>query len=189
MAIIDFFDRGWRINPRGAAYVMDDRRYTFDEIGALSCRIANGLIGAGFQREAKAAVWAGNDPIAWTCTLGLWRAGMAWIPVNPRSPAEESLHVLSAFDCEAIFFQKMFAPMVDAVRPQLPNVRLWVCIDGEHPNAASLDQWCGSLPATPPNIACDPDAVVAVMPTGGTTGLPKGVMNTHRSFQTFCAHY
>jgi acyl-CoA synthetase (AMP-forming)/AMP-acid ligase II len=189
MAIIDFFDRGWRINPRGAAYIMDDRRYTFDEVGALSCRIANGLVDAGFRREAKAAVWSGNDPIAWTCTLGLWRAGMAWIPVNPRSPAEESLHILSAFDCEVIFFQKQFAPMVDAVRPRLPDVRLWVCIDGEHADAPSLDQWCGSLPATPPAVASDMDDVVAVMPTGGTTGLPKGVMNTHRSIQTFCAHY
>ena len=40
MAIIDFFDQGWRSNPRGAAYVVDERSYSFTEIGELSCRIA-----------------------------------------------------------------------------------------------------------------------------------------------------
>ena len=39
MAIIDFFDRGWRINPKGTAYLQDDRRYSFDEIGELSSEL------------------------------------------------------------------------------------------------------------------------------------------------------
>ena len=38
MAIIDFFDRGWRIDPHGIAYIQDDRGYSFQEIRALSCR-------------------------------------------------------------------------------------------------------------------------------------------------------
>ena len=43
---------------------------------------------------------------AWTCTLGLWRANMCWIPVGARNPAEENHYVLDAFDCEVLFFQK-----------------------------------------------------------------------------------
>ena len=109
MAIIDFFDRGWRINPKGAAYIQDDRRYSFDEVGELSCRIANGLLALGLPKETKGAVWAVNDVTAWTCTLGLWRANMCWIPVGARNPAEENHYVLDAFDCEVLFFQKYFA--------------------------------------------------------------------------------
>ena len=44
MAIIDFFDRGWRLNPEGIAYIQDERRYSFAEVGELSCRIANALL-------------------------------------------------------------------------------------------------------------------------------------------------
>ena len=89
MAIIDFFDRGWRIDPEATAYIQGERSYSFRETGELSCRIANALLGAGFGREAKGAVWADNDVTAWTCTLGLWRAGMAWNPVNgPKAPDE-----------------------------------------------------------------------------------------------------
>ena len=189
MAMIDFFDQGWSRNPDGAAYVMDERSWSFTEIGALSCRIANGLIDAGFGRGGKAAVLAANDPLAWTCTLGVWRAGMAWIPVNPRSSAGENFYILDAFDCEAVFYQRLFAPMIDALRPRLPRVRLWVCTDEERPDAPSLATWVRDQPATRPDVGSAMDDLAALMATGGTTGMPKGVMNTHRSLQTFVANY
>jgi acyl-CoA synthetase (AMP-forming)/AMP-acid ligase II len=192
MAIIDFFDRGWRINPKGAAYIQDDRRYTFDEVGELSCRIANGLLALGLPKETKGAVWSTNDVMAWTCTLGLWRANMCWIPVGARNPSEENQYVLDAFDCEVLFFQKDFAPVVAELRPRLPKIRLWICIDDElpdFPGARSLARWVKDQPATRPDVPVDMDDVVMLSATGGTTGMPKGVMNTHRSAQTFCAHF
>ncbi len=192
MAIIDFFDRGWRINPKGTAYLQDDRRYSFDEIGELSCRIANGLLAAGLPKETKGAVWAVNDVTAWACTLGLWRANMCWIPVGARNSADENHYVLDAFDCEVLFFQKYFAPVIAELKPRLPQIKLWICIDDElpeFPGARSLASWVKDQPATPPNVPVDLDDVVMLSATGGTTGMPKGVMNTHRSAQTFCAHF
>ena len=47
MAIIDFFDRGWAMGGDAVAYVQDHRRFSFDEVGALSCRIANRLLALG----------------------------------------------------------------------------------------------------------------------------------------------
>jgi acyl-CoA synthetase (AMP-forming)/AMP-acid ligase II len=192
MAIIDFFDRGWRINPRSVAYIQDEREFTFEDVGELSCRIANGLIEEGFGREAKGAVWAGNDVTAWCCTLGLWRAGMCWIPVGARNPSAENQFILDAFDCEVLFFQKEFAPVVAGLRPSLRKVKTWICIDGdspEVPEARSLQGWIADQPPTRPRVDVDMDDVVVLSPTGGTTGTPKGVMNTHRSTQTFCAHF
>jgi len=192
MAIIDFFDRGWRINPEGAAYIQDDRSYSFNEVGELSCRIANGLLAAGFPKETKGAVWAVNDVTAWTCTLGLWRANMCWIPVGARSSADENHYVLDAFDCEVLFFQKYFASVIAELKPRLPKIKLWICVDGdppELPDARSLMDWVKDQPATRPNVPVDMDDVVMLSSTGGTTGMPKGVMNTHRSVQTFCAHF
>jgi acyl-CoA synthetase (AMP-forming)/AMP-acid ligase II len=192
VAIIDFFDRGWRINATGVAYLQDDRHYSFDEVGQLSCRIANALLAEGFDRETKGAVWAGNDVTAWACTLGLWRAGMCWIPVGARNPAAENHFVLDAFDCEVLFFQQEFASVVAGLKPQLPKVRTWICIDGaapEVPGARSLQDWIADQPATRPNVDVALDDVVVLSATGGTTGSPKGVMNTHRSTQTFCAHF
>ena len=192
MAIIDFFDRGWRIDPRATAYVQDDRTWSFDEVGALSCRIANGLLAMGLPPGTKGAVWATNDVTAWTCTLGLWRANMCWIPVGARNAVEENHYVLDSFDCEVLFFQKYFAASIAELRPHLPNIRLWICIDGEAPEtpgARSLADWVAGQPSTRPEVAVDMGDVVMLSATGGTTGKPKGVMNTHRSVQTFCAHF
>jgi acyl-CoA synthetase (AMP-forming)/AMP-acid ligase II len=129
---------------------------------------------------------------AWSCTLGLWRAGMCWIPVGARNPAAENHFVLDAFDCEVLFFQHEFAPVVAGLHPKLPNVKAWICIDGEAPDvpgSRSLQDWIADQPAKRPNVDYDLDDVVVLSATGGTTGSPKGVMNTHRSTQTFCAHF
>ncbi|WGY71368.1 AMP-binding protein [Burkholderia cepacia] len=189
MAIIDFYDRGWRLNPDGIAYIQDERSYTFQEIGELSCRIANGLLAAGFAKEAKAAVWADNDVIGWSCALGMWRAGLAYIPVNGRNAVAENQYALDAFDCEVLFFHQAFAPVIDALRPSLPKIRLWVCLDADLPWAPSLATWSGCQPATLPAVEYAMDDVVALSATGGTTGAPKGVMNTHRSLQTYFAQF
>lgn len=192
MAIIDFFDRGWRINPQGTAYIQDERHYGFQEVGELSCQIANALLAGGFPKETKGAVWAANDVTAWTCTLGLWRANMCWIPVGARNSVNENQQILDSFDCEILFFQKEFAAAISSLRDRLPKVKLWICVDDDAKDVADsirLNDWIKNHPTTAPHVKVDMDDVVALSPTGGTTGVPKGVMNTHRSMQTFCAHF
>jgi len=189
MAIIDFYDRGWGINPAGAAYIQGDRSYSFNEVGELSCRIANKLLALGLPKETKGAVWSANDVTAWACTLGLWRANMTWIPVNARSAAEEIHYTLDAFDCEVMFYQGAFAAVIAELRPRLPRIRHWICIDGEGADAPSLASWIAGQPVTRPEVPYAMDDVIMLSPTGGTTGMPKGVMNTHRSAQTFVAHF
>jgi acyl-CoA synthetase (AMP-forming)/AMP-acid ligase II len=192
VALIDFFDRGWRMNPQGAAFIQDEREYTYQEVGELSCRIAHALLATGLGGGGRGAVWAANDTIAWTCALSLWRANMAWIPVGARSAAEENHFVLDGFDCQVLFFQRAFAADVARLQSSLPKVQHWICIDGdspEVPGSRSLTDWIEGQPATKPQVAVDLDDVVAITPTGGTTGVPKGVMNTHRSLQTMIAHF
>jgi len=189
MAIIDFFDRGWRINPSGTAYIQGERKFSFQEIGELSCRIANALVGAGLDGNTKGAVWADNDVTAWTCVLGLWRARGVYIPINGRNAFEENEYILDSFDCEVLFFQQAFAPLVEELRPRLSKVKLWVCIDAELPWAPSVSTWSANWPSTAPLLDVSMDDMVTLSATGGTTGKPKGVMNTHRAYQTYFAQF
>ncbi|WP_324731199.1 AMP-binding protein [Pseudomonas paeninsulae] len=189
MAIIDFYDRGWAINPEGVAYIQDERSYSFNEVGELSCRIANKLLALGLPKETKGAVWSTNDVTAWGCTLGLWRANMCWIPVNARNSVEENHYILDAFDCDVMFYQSYFASIIADLRPRLPKIKHWICIDADQADAPSLAAWSADQPTSRPEVPFDMDDMVMLSPTGGTTGMPKGVMNTHRSTQTFIAHF
>ncbi len=103
--------------------------YTFNEVGELSCRIANHLLDLGLPKETKGAIWAANDVTAWTCTLGLWRANMTWIPVEARNSVADNHYILDAFDCEVMFYHSSFEAVIAELRPTLPKIRHWVCVD------------------------------------------------------------
>ncbi len=188
MAITDFFDRGCTINARGPAFVMEGQRWTFDEAYGLTCQVSHALVAQGLPKGTKGAVLSGNHPLSWMCVLGLWRAGLAWVPLNPRGSLREQQQLLQGFDVEVLFFQQAFAPAIEQVRASCQQLRLLVCIDGTAPGCESLPGWLADAPRTPPAITVDPEDLAALMPTGGTTGLPKGVMLTHRNLSVSMAN-
>ncbi|NUU19956.1 MAG: AMP-binding protein [Streptomycetaceae bacterium] len=187
MAVIDFFDRGRAINPTGVAYRCDDEVWTFDDAAALSCRIAHALLGAGIRRESKVAVLSPNSARAWICVLGAWRAGAAWVPLNPANPVRENVRLLRRFDVEVLFYHPELADQVEEMKFASPGVGVYVALAAGADDAA-LTEWTAGRPDTPPPVRFAMDDVVAVAPTGGTTGEPKGVMHTHRNLSAMVAH-
>lgn len=188
MALTDFFDRGLSLGPQNIAYSKDAENWTFQEAHDASCRVAQGLVASGLPKETRCAVLAGNDPLAWLCVLGIWRVGLAWVPLNPRSTPDDHIQLLNGFDVEVLFFHKAFAPVVEAVRSGCEGLKLLVCIDGEVEGAKAFADWCGALPATPPAQRAGSDDLAAIMPTGGTTGAPKGVMLSQRNLSLSIAN-
>ncbi|MBP7779978.1 MAG: AMP-binding protein [Burkholderiaceae bacterium] len=181
MAITDFFDRGVLLNRNGCAFVLDELRWSYAEAHEITCKIGHALLGLGLPKETKAAVLSANHPLSWMCVLGLWRAGCTWVPVNPRSSLEEQEQLLDGFDVEVLFFQSYFSQSVEQLRAKCPKLKHLICIDGVAPGSSTLASWIADQPVDPPRHLCEPDDLAAIMPTGGTTGIPKGVMLTHRN--------
>ncbi len=181
MSLIAFFDRGARFGADRIAYTMDGDDWTFGQSRDVTCKVAHALIAMDLPLETKCAVLANNDPKAWLCVLAFWRAGLAWVPLNPRSPVEDHIQLVSGFDVEVLFFHAAFAGDIEAIRQACPQVRQFICIDGEVPGTTAFDDFCGAYPATDPGRYFPEDTLAAIMPTGGTTGAPKGVMETHRN--------
>ncbi|GAB3076319.1 AMP-binding protein [Nocardioides zeae] len=187
MPIIDFFDRGWASSPDAVAYCTDDESWTYDEARELSCRIGHALLDEGLQREGKVAVLSPNAPLAWICVLGVWRAGGAWVPLNPGNPAHENADLLRRFDVEVLFYDPALADQVEEFVRQGLDLRLVALRPAA--DVTVLEDWLGGRPSYPPVVVGQQmDDVVAISPTGGTTGVPKGVMNTHRSFSVMVVH-
>ena len=120
--------------------------------------------------------------------FGISRAGAVWCPVNPRNEAAENRELLELFECTVLVFQQHFAPLVDAIRGDLPRLTTLVCLDGDVEWALSWDDF---LAAGSSYAAVEPvepvDDVAMIVGTGGTTGRPKGVQLTGTNLETMTA--
>ena len=124
---------------------MDGRDLSYGEVQRLSYRIARGLDRSGIAPGEKVAILSGNDPLAFSCVFGISRAAAVWCPINPRNEAAENKMILDQFDCSLLLFHSSFAPMIEAVRQDLPKLRTLVCLDIELPFAPSFDRWLAGL--------------------------------------------
>ncbi|PDT78508.1 AMP-binding protein [Bradyrhizobium sp. C9] len=186
MRFIDYLDKGASLGADAPCLTMDGRDLSYGEVQRLSYRIARGLERSGIAPGEKVAILSGNDPLAFACVFGISRAAAVWCPINPRNEATENKFILDQFDCSLLLFHSSFAPMVEAVRQDLPKLRALVCLDTELPFAPSFDRWLDGLA----DDVFQREAIddLAMIPgTGGTTGKPKGVMLSGRNIEAMTA--
>ncbi|MFD0656105.1 class I adenylate-forming enzyme family protein [Thermocatellispora tengchongensis] len=186
MALIDFFDRGWRRNRDGLAYVMGQEAWTFEEARIYTCRVAVGVRRLAHGMEGTAAVLAPNSPAAWMCVLGIWRAGLAWLPLNPGYPPKVLADHLRRFDGRLVFFDSRLLNEVMELQADLSrhgSKVKFVCLDEPIESFESVTDWSDTSCAE-----AETNSIVAIMPTGGTTGRPKGVVVTQQNATAFVSH-
>lgn len=192
MRIIDFFDRGVRLNPDRVCLKDAQLARSYRDVQIRTYRIANALIGWGLQPEGKAAVYSPNAVLAFECVLGVLRAGAAWVPVNAKNVASENAYILDNCDVELLFYHSEFEANIEIFRAQCPQIRKYVCIDRAGAGSAAnvyLEDWIASAAETDPDVPAQPEALAAIFSSGGTTGRPKGVMLSHRAWATMIANY
>ncbi len=156
-----------------------EERFTYREVGDLSARIANRLIGQGFRPGMKGAVYSLNSAWTFIATLGIVRAGGTWIPINPRNSEQDNVAILEKFGSDVVFFQAAFGRPVGEF---VTDETLVVCLDGTPHNYPDVRAWIEKAPDSAPVVDVEPTDLVTIPLTGGTTGLPKGVMLSHRNF-------
>ncbi|OKO84732.1 AMP-dependent acyl-CoA synthetase [Bradyrhizobium sp. NAS80.1] len=186
MRFTDYLDKGVSLGTEAPCLTMDGRDLSYGEVQRLSYRIARGLDRSGIAPGEKVAILSGNDPLAFSCVFGISRAGAVWCPINPRNEAAENRFILDQFDCSLLLFHSSFAAMVEAVRHELPKLRVLVCLDRELPFAPSFERWLDGL--ADDFYRREPvDDLVMLPGTGGTTGKPKGVMLSGRNIEAMTA--
>ncbi|MCC7413940.1 MAG: AMP-binding protein [Gammaproteobacteria bacterium] len=189
MTLIDFFDRGLMLNPHGACLVEGDTVRSYEQVAATSHRIAAALLGAGLGNGAHAAVYSPNMARVMECILGILRAGAVWLPVNARNALEENLGMLRKLDCACLFYHSAFEDDVTSMRSRLPDLKQCVCLDRPGRSAPFFEDWIAPADVRVPALAPDPDGVPAILPSGGTTGAPKGVVTTNRGWELMVSNY
>lgn len=190
MQLIDLFDRGLARGPGAPCFIEPGgRTLTYAQVDALSHRVANGLHAAGVARGDNVGLLSANHLMTFVSVLGTVRSDGVWMPVNARNSIDESVNVLARGDCRFLFIHSDFASHLPRFLEAMPDLKGVVCIDRAIEGAPGLEEWAQTQDATPVRPDAEPDEVVAVRGTGGTTGLPKGVLNTHRMYGALFANW
>jgi fatty-acyl-CoA synthase len=186
MRLVDYLEKGADLGADRPCLTTDGTTRTYAEVRQLSCRISAALGACGVRQGDRVAILSANDPTSFTCVFGISRAGAVWCPINPRNEAAENRELLELFGCTVLFFQKAFAPLVNAVRAELPRLTTVVCLDGEAPDTLAWQEFLalggGAVIDRQPL-----DDLAMIVGTGGTTGRPKGVELTNANLEAMTA--
>jgi len=166
--------------PNRPCQVQGDRVISWAEFDARANAFAADLLAAGLTHQSKVAAYLHNGPEYLETYIGAFKGGFAPVNTNYRYGHDEIVYLFDNADAEAVVFHEAFVELVDRVRHELPKVRRWYCVT----EGGTAPEW-----ATDYESVVGPGVTEAVrgpwgrsgddlllLYTGGTTGMPKGVM-------------
>ena len=168
--------------PDYPAHIQGERVVTWGQFDARADALAAHLIAAGLDHQAKIAAFLYNGPEYFETYYAAFKGGFAPVNTNYRYGPEELFYLFDNADAQAIVFHAGFSEVLEAIRPRLTGVKAWIALaEPGHPVpawAADYDAIVATAPAERPVKAPwgrSPDDLLLLY-TGGTTGMPKGVM-------------
>ena len=179
--------------PDREVLVWRDRRLTYGQLGERSRRLANYLHGRGLGVRQERALLGGHesgqDHVALylyngneylESMLGCFKSRTVPVNVNYRYVDDELVYLFTNSQSRAVVYHACFADRIAALRERLPELTVLIQVeDGSGhallPGAVDYETVIAESPSTLPDIGHSPDDLY-VLYTGGTTGMPKGVL-------------
>ncbi len=167
--------------PEREALVCGDRRLTFAQAEERTNRLAHHLQSQGVGPGDHVALYLYNGIAYLEAMLAAFKLRAVPINVNYRYVEEELRYLLADADAKAVVFHREFAPKLVSVRPDLPQLRGFIAVDDESDAgiaALGAVEYEAALAGASPERDFAPRSAddLYILYTGGTTGMPKGVM-------------
>lgn len=170
--------------PNETAIICGDQKKTWSEYDVVSSKLATGLSQAGLKTYSKAGLYLHNSNEYLEAQYSIFKIGGIPINVNYRYKSEELLYLLDNSDCEALFYQACYGDQINKIKNSLPGIKIWIEVEDNSESQvdgcvlfSSLIQTCNEMSRWK-----RPEDIIYMLYTGGTTGMPKGVMYNQAEF-------
>ena len=166
------------------ALINGEDKLTWASFDSKAAKIATILEEHGLKSDSKVGIYLHNSNEYLEVQYGVFKIEGVPINVNYRYKENELVYLLDNSDAEAVFFQGCYAERISAIKEQLPKVKVYIQIDdGTEPLMDSAIDYENSISSSKEQIRFDrTEDNIYMLYTGGTTGMPKGVMYKHGSF-------
>jgi benzoate-CoA ligase family protein len=155
----------------------DDRTWSYRDIAALSCRFAQILEDVDVRPEERVIIALPDGAPFVGALFGILRHGAVAVMVNPELPAEQVAYFFELTRTRAVFVHRAYRPAFEAAASSVrPRPRLLDVDNADFQHRLAL-----TPPDFPPFPSHRDDPAIWLF-SGGTTGRPKAVVQTNRSF-------
>jgi acyl-CoA synthetase (AMP-forming)/AMP-acid ligase II len=178
----DIYDAvGAVVAPGKPCLIHDDRVITWGDFNRRTNNLARRFLNRGAQASDKVAFYLRNHPAYMEGVAACFKARLTHVNVNYRYVADELWYILDNSDSKIVVYGSEFAEQIRGLRERLPKVELWLEVCDTTPEvefAVSFDDLAEIGDGAPLDIPRSEDDMIFLY-TGGTTGMPKGVMWAH----------
>jgi len=167
--------------PSHPCQIQGDRVITWGQFDARTNALAADMLAAGLTHQSKVAEYLYNCPEYLETYIASFKGGFVPANTNYRYGPEEVTYLFDNSDAEAVVFHAAFVPLVESIRGNLPKVKRWYCVaDGTNAVPAWAIDYetlvCNGIAESVRGPWGRSENDLMFLYTGGTTGMPKGVM-------------
>jgi 3-oxocholest-4-en-26-oate---CoA ligase len=181
--LADLFEAAVDAYPEREYLVADGKRRTYAELEARANQLAHHFAAQGIGPGDHVGIYAYNS-VEWVETAwAVFKLRAIWININYRYVKDELRYLMGNADLKALVYQREFSPLVGALLSELPELRHLIVIE----DGSDTEPAAGSVPyedalagqSTERDFGPRSGDDLYILYTGGTTGMPKGVVWRH----------
>ncbi|KKM12507.1 hypothetical protein SY88_02930 [Clostridiales bacterium PH28_bin88] len=172
--------RNATLYPNKHAFVYGDRKITFSELNRRANRLCNAMSERGIRKGDRVAILSKNNPEYWEVYGLAEKGGIILVPLNWRLAAKEIKYLLVDSGARAVIVSKEYAGLINSLRPDLAAVEEYICIEGGVPGMEDYETVLAEGSPEEPEVGVTGEDICYIIYSSGTSGLPKGIVLTHR---------
>jgi len=187
MILTQVLKRGVAFYPNNVATIDGAHRQTYRELRTRVNALAAALQQRGIKPGDRVAILMLNGHEMAEVIFACWDIGAVIVPLNYRLAAEELIFIINDAECTAMVTDDVMLPLTVGMRPRLEGIQHYIATT----QAGSFENYEEVLASSSSNFTTPDIAehdLAGLFYTSGTTGLPKGVMLSHRNLWTNLLH-